>query len=116
MPIRIPLRGHLQTLQHPRVVGKCRKCEVQAERCRIASHEFHVQMYVFDDETEKTLLHYEYSSSLIRCCILDELYTHRCGCICSIVTILPKTTYVYNLKDGTLYDQYSTYSNPRGRK
>ncbi|KAK8790607.1 hypothetical protein WA538_001849 [Blastocystis sp. DL] len=61
-------------------------------------------MYVFDDETEKTLQHYEYPSPLIRCCILDEF----------IVAILPKTTYVFNLKDGTLYDQYSTYSNPRG--
>ena len=73
MTIRIPLRGYLQTLEHSRVVGKCRKCKVQAERCRIASDGFHVLMYVFDDETEKTLLHYEYPSPLIRCCILDEL-------------------------------------------
>ena len=72
-------------------------------------------MYVFDDEAEKTVTHYEYPSPLVRCSIQDELCKHSGGSTRSIVAVLSTTTFVYNLKDGTLYDQYATYSNPRGR-
>ena len=74
-----------------------------------------MQMYVFDDEAEKTVTHYEYPSPLVRCSIQDELYEHSGGSTRSIVAVLSTTTFVYNLKDGTLYDQYATYSNPRGQ-
>ena len=72
-------------------------------------------MYVFDDEAEKILTHFEYASPLVRCCIQEELYKHCCDFTASIIAILARTTHVYNLKDGTLYDQYATYANSRGR-
>ena len=73
-----------------------------------------MQMYVFDDEAEKTVTHYEYPSPLVRCSIQDELYDCVRDRTRSIIAVLSTTTYIYNLRDGTIYDQYATYSNPRG--